>query len=309
MAAIHLGLPLPAGSCGLPAGSGEQPSNACAGPRLAAAAFLGLAPGGVYRATPVTRGAGGLLPHRFTLTGAAPRCGPAVCFSVALSRGSPRVAVNNHPALWSPDVPRRRRMRRRRDRPADSSVARHILRGPPGGPVDSLPPWISCTSSCWSRPGCAAGAVNAIAGGGSLITFPTLLGHRAAAGRRQRHQLGLGLSGLCLQRGGQPGRSGRAGAAAAGGPADERGRAPCAGACCCWSRRRGRLSSWCRSWCSGRRPRLPSRSGCAGWSGIRGPCRRGGRPSRLQVGGLRGRGLRRLLRCGARRHVCGRAGP
>src|SRR5438045_9769389 len=29
---------------------------------------LGLAPGGVYRATPVTRGAGGLLPHRFTLT-------------------------------------------------------------------------------------------------------------------------------------------------------------------------------------------------------------------------------------------------
>src|SRR6478752_8185535 len=29
-------------------------------------------------------------------------------FSVALSRGSPRVAVNDHPALWSPDVPRRR---------------------------------------------------------------------------------------------------------------------------------------------------------------------------------------------------------
>ena len=29
---------------------------------------LGLAPCGVYRATPVTRGAGALLPHRFTLT-------------------------------------------------------------------------------------------------------------------------------------------------------------------------------------------------------------------------------------------------
>ena len=28
-------------------------------------------------------------------------------FSVALSRGSPRVAVGNHPALWSPDFPRR----------------------------------------------------------------------------------------------------------------------------------------------------------------------------------------------------------
>src|SRR5688572_2481467 len=43
-------------------------------------------------------------------------------FSVALSRGSPRVAVNDHPALWSPDVPRRRGLPRRRDRPADSSV-------------------------------------------------------------------------------------------------------------------------------------------------------------------------------------------
>jgi len=30
-AAIHLGLPLPTGSSGLPAGSGGQPSNACAG--------------------------------------------------------------------------------------------------------------------------------------------------------------------------------------------------------------------------------------------------------------------------------------
>jgi hypothetical protein len=71
-AVIHLGLPLPAGSCGLPADLGEQPSNACAGPRLAAETLLGLAPGGVYRATPVSRGAGGLLPHRFTLTGTRP---------------------------------------------------------------------------------------------------------------------------------------------------------------------------------------------------------------------------------------------
>ena len=30
-------------------------------------------------------------------------------FSVALSRGSPRVGVTNHPALWSPDFPRTRR--------------------------------------------------------------------------------------------------------------------------------------------------------------------------------------------------------
>ena len=26
-------------------------------------------------------------------------------FSVALSRGSPRVGVTDHPALWSPDLP------------------------------------------------------------------------------------------------------------------------------------------------------------------------------------------------------------
>ena len=67
-AAIHLRLPLPTGSCGLPADSDEQPSNACAGRPLARSTFLGLAPGGVYQATPVTRGAGELLPHRFTLT-------------------------------------------------------------------------------------------------------------------------------------------------------------------------------------------------------------------------------------------------
>ncbi len=49
-------------------------------------------------------------------------------FSVALSRGSPRVAVSDHPALWSPDVPRRRGLPHRRDRPADSSVVPASLR-------------------------------------------------------------------------------------------------------------------------------------------------------------------------------------
>src|SRR6476620_2702484 len=53
-AVIHLGLPWPAGSSGLPAGSGGQPSNACAGRRRTVVP-LDLAPGGVYRATPVTR--------------------------------------------------------------------------------------------------------------------------------------------------------------------------------------------------------------------------------------------------------------
>ena len=43
-------------------------------------------------------------------------------FSVALSRGSPRVGVTDHPALWSPDLPRRACARR--DRPADSPRVR-----------------------------------------------------------------------------------------------------------------------------------------------------------------------------------------
>jgi hypothetical protein len=69
----------------------------------AALSLLDLAPGGVCRAAPVTRGAGALLPHRFTLTD---RVAPAGgLFSVALSCGSPRLAVNQHPALWSPDFP------------------------------------------------------------------------------------------------------------------------------------------------------------------------------------------------------------
>ena len=64
-----------------------------------------LAPGGVYQAAAVTCGAGGLLHHRFTLA-ARPKPDGGL-FSVALSRGSPRVGVTDHPALRSPDLPRR----------------------------------------------------------------------------------------------------------------------------------------------------------------------------------------------------------
>src|SRR5919112_6685835 len=46
---------------------------------------LDLAPSGVYRAVPVTRDAGGLLHHRFTLTGTPGGTGGLL--SVALSRG------------------------------------------------------------------------------------------------------------------------------------------------------------------------------------------------------------------------------
>jgi hypothetical protein len=72
-------------------------------------ALSGLAPGGVYLAFPVTREAGGLLHHRFTLTCFVPlsnRRDPGGLFSVALACGLPRVGVTHHPALWSPDVPR-----------------------------------------------------------------------------------------------------------------------------------------------------------------------------------------------------------
>src|SRR5699024_9749236 len=54
----------------------------------------------------VAQGAGGLLHHPFTLTASA-EAGRGGFLSVALSRGSPRVGVTHHPALWSPDFPRR----------------------------------------------------------------------------------------------------------------------------------------------------------------------------------------------------------
>ena len=75
--AIHLGRPLLAGSSVLPAHSTGPVSPM---PEGIERALSGLAPGGVYRAAPVTWSAGGLLHHRFTLTGAASvDATPAVC--------------------------------------------------------------------------------------------------------------------------------------------------------------------------------------------------------------------------------------
>ena len=81
-ATIHLGPPLPAASCGLPAHSGGSPSNVRAPVALTSLPgppLLDLAPGGVYRADQVTPAAGGLLHHRFTLTSRRPRSTRAVC--------------------------------------------------------------------------------------------------------------------------------------------------------------------------------------------------------------------------------------
>jgi len=87
-----------------PRASGGPPSSARANPVPEDGDLLDLAPGGVYQAAAVTRGAGGLLHHLFTLTSGQAGGG---LFSVALSRGSPRVGVTDHPALRSPDLPRR----------------------------------------------------------------------------------------------------------------------------------------------------------------------------------------------------------
>ena len=71
-------------------------------PEDRASLLLGLAPGGVYRASVLTNGPGELLPHRFTL--AAGHAAGAVSFCGTFPR-SLGAAVNGHPALWSPDFP------------------------------------------------------------------------------------------------------------------------------------------------------------------------------------------------------------
>jgi len=80
--------------------------GASSGP-LSNAPLFGLAPGGVCRASPVTRAAVSSylafspLPNGIDLS-AVSRSG---IFSVALSLESPPVAVSDHPALWSSDFP------------------------------------------------------------------------------------------------------------------------------------------------------------------------------------------------------------
>jgi hypothetical protein len=101
-AAIPLGPPSPAGSCGLPAGSGGQPSNACAGTGQAGTLLTLLRVG--FTEPP---GSPRALVVSYTTVSPLPAYAGGL-FSVALSRGSPRVAVSNHPALWSPDLPRQR---------------------------------------------------------------------------------------------------------------------------------------------------------------------------------------------------------
>ncbi len=95
---IHLREPLLTRSSALPAGSGEPPSNACC---------LSLLQVG-FAEPPQSPGT---LVVSYTTVSPSPRASSedethGGLFSVALSRGSLRVAVSHHLALWSPDVPR-----------------------------------------------------------------------------------------------------------------------------------------------------------------------------------------------------------
>ncbi len=101
--------------------------------RTPGSAAFDLAPGGVYRAAPVTRGAGALLPHRFTLTGAR---APAVCFLWHCPAGHPGLPLTTALLCGVRTFlgGRRRHSRARscrRGRPTDSSGP---LCRPPGAP-------------------------------------------------------------------------------------------------------------------------------------------------------------------------------
>ena len=246
-AAIHLGLPLPAGSSGLPAGSGGQPSNACAGRRLAATALLGLAPGGVYRATPVTRGAGGLLPHRFTLTGPMRS---AVCFLWHCPAGHPGLPLTTTlpcgVRTFLGGGPKAADATARPTRPS-----RTIVR------VDAWPTSLDAAMDLFSDAALPARR-RPRRGHGQRRRRRRLAHHvpradrgRAAAGAGERHQLGRGLPRLPGERGGQPHRPRRAAAPAAAAllptAVARRGRRLRAAAA---PRRRGRSRWSCRSWCS-----------------------------------------------------------
>ena len=113
--AIFLGRRLPGVSSSLPERriGTDRPARHCLRAfayRHSANVLLGLAPGGVCRASRVAPAAGALLPHRFTLTAAANKTGAQSphrggLLSVALSRALRPVGVADHPVRWSPDFP------------------------------------------------------------------------------------------------------------------------------------------------------------------------------------------------------------
>src|SRR6266581_9461525 len=101
-AVIHLGLPLPTASCGLPASIGRAALDRSR--REPLAPLLTLLRVGF---TEPPQSPAALVVSYTTVSPLPPDQAGGGLFSVALSRGSPRVGVTDHPALRSPDLPRR----------------------------------------------------------------------------------------------------------------------------------------------------------------------------------------------------------
>jgi hypothetical protein len=101
--AIHLGRPLLAGSSVLPAHSTGPVSRRPGAPIVCCLDLLRVG------FTEPLQSPGALVVSYTTVSPLPAAEAPGGLFSVALSRGSPRVAVGHHPALWSPDVPRQGR--------------------------------------------------------------------------------------------------------------------------------------------------------------------------------------------------------
>jgi|GEM_PF-49406 len=121
-------MPLPTSSCGLPADSGGPPSNVCAAP--ASRCLLTLLLVGF---TEPPQSPAALVVSYTTVSPLPPGEPDGGLFSVALSRGSPRVGVTHHLALWSPDFPQDANTLTSCGRPADSSA------GVPGYAVFTSP--------------------------------------------------------------------------------------------------------------------------------------------------------------------------
>jgi len=122
VAVIPLGRPLPDGSCdqlGIWDRRGpRRRGQPCDWPRDLGPVLLQVG----FASPPRHRGGGALLPHLFTR--ARRLAAPGGLFSVALSFESPRLAVSQHPALRSPDFPRRPPEGDRRDHLSGSSEKR-----------------------------------------------------------------------------------------------------------------------------------------------------------------------------------------
>ena len=114
MAIISLGRRLPDASCSLPGSERASHPRAVESPRRPLS-LSGLAPDGACRSRPVTRP----LVSSYLAISPLPHSHESISgrfVSVALSLGSPPLAVSQHPALWSSDFPRLPPISRRRPR-------------------------------------------------------------------------------------------------------------------------------------------------------------------------------------------------